>query len=95
MAAFDDEWVDHTHATSFEAYVALVEDILRGWKLAHQGTVPGATPTVQTKLLEYDSMKWHISLYNFMSVTDANSIARSISECNPSSPTSDGEKVPT
>ena len=95
MAAFDDEWVDHTHATSFEAYVASVEDILRGWKLAHQGTVPGATPTVQTKLLEYDSMKWHISLYNFMSVTDANSIARSISECNPSSPTSGGEKVPS
>ena len=94
MAAFDDEWVDHTQATTFEAYVSAVEDILRGWRLAHQGTVPEETPIVQTKSLEYDGMKWHLSLYNYLSVTDTETIAQSILECSASSEVPRGAVAP-
>ena len=64
-----DEWVDHTHATTYEAFVAAVEVVTKNtWGLAGQGA---ALPVMQrmgqevdlTEVVKYEDVMWSLTLH--------------------------------
>ena len=64
-----DEWVDHTHATTYEAFVAAVEVVAKNtWGLAGQGTAPPSLQSMGrevdlTEVVKYDDVMWSLTLH--------------------------------